>query len=281
MSEPAREVPITTPGPTRRITSRLESLAGSGRRNPVSYDGPFANPMTGAETSRLKKLGGMTLENNPLYQLGSDQISKTIRGDYLRPGSNPYLQSLSDTISEDATKKYGMAVDDTNAFLNKGGVLNSTGGNRLRRQATDDFGRNLNNSLTALYSDNYNMERGNQLSALSTGLQYGSSPFDQNFDLFGLEGLPRQIADRQSQGEYQEFLRTEGVEDRNAGLEFEQLMQLLEGYPLTQPSYIPGRSEIDNFSQIATPLALLAGSFAGGPAGGLMAGSLARRGVYA
>jgi hypothetical protein len=257
MGEQSRQITPNGAGNVTNISNRLESLAGKNVYTPTSYKGGYSTPLSEAEKSTRSKMYTQTADNNPLYQTGSSNILATLRGDYMNPESNKYLSSTADEITRKAKEAYHSELDSGNTFLNKSGNLYSTSGNKLRGDATKRFGETLTSGLNDLYSQNYTNERGNQLSALNSAMSYSQLPFQQSQDLMGYAGLERGINDKNLAGEYADYNRVEQGKEAGINQEYNQLMSLLSGYPMSYDQYTPGRSAFQDASSIMTPLAML------------------------
>lgn len=261
MGEPSRQIDPTVPSSMKSLTQRAENAMGRTRTPVTPYNKPFVNPASAGENRALESLRSLTYGYRPLYGRGTQMLSDTLGGRYLDPESNPYLSKTADVITKKAREGFGRELDMVDSGANRSGAFYSTGAARLRGDAADRFGQNLTNSLSALYGDNYTRERGNMLSALSPALSYDQIPFSMTSSLYGAEALPRTIADRQLAGQYQDFLRTNEETRYQNELPYNQLLSLLDAYPLAYPQYTPGRSAAQDFSDIAggvSNLALLA-----------------------
>lgn len=262
MGEPSRQIEARTPQQLVPITNTLQNLAGKRTYTPTRYDQPIFSPMTGGETSALNRLRSMTYGTQPLFAGGTQLISDTMRGKYLDPSSNPNLKKSADLISDKAKMTFEDALDEISGGSNKSGNLFSTSTKALKTGAAGAFSEGLSNALAGLYGGAYNNERSNQLSALSSGLNYTNLPFQQTSNLLTQEALPREIQNQMLGSNYQDFLRYNGEMRTDQNAQFNDLMALLQGYPIGYPQYSQGRSAFQDASSILGPLALLASSFA-------------------
>lgn len=97
-----------------------------------------------------------------------NQLLSTIRGDYLNPASNPYLQDTYNMAAKSLTDNYSMATAPQTSFLfGKGGQAfgDNSGFQQVQAKNQWDLGNNLQNLATNIYGQNYQNERGRQLAA--------------------------------------------------------------------------------------------------------------------
>lgn len=134
-------------------TSRLSSLA--------DYIGSGANPVNQTASSFMS--GARDLTTQPMLEglLGralapsaaETNLSGVARGDYLDPTTNPYLQALVKTSNQNAAN----ATKEAYAASGRYGSGNFASG----------MTKAINDTDTALFANQYNAERANQMSANS------------------------------------------------------------------------------------------------------------------
>jgi len=105
--------------------------------------------------------------NQPLFDQAQNELSKTMSGAYLLPGSNPYLQGTYDAAASRMADAYktGTAAQ-TNAAAGFGGAFGGSAQSELQGQQNRAFGDSLGQFANNLYGQNYQAERGRQLGAV-------------------------------------------------------------------------------------------------------------------
>jgi hypothetical protein len=114
------------------------------------------------------------LAGSPTLNAANNQITNTLNGDYLN--SNPYLQ-----------QNVGQAMDDVSGRVNSQFNNNNFGGSAHQETLT----RNLGNTASQMYGDNYARERSNQLSAAGQAIPLSMADYNDSSFLQGI-GAQRQ-----------------------------------------------------------------------------------------
>jgi len=105
--------------------------------------------------------------NQPLWDQAQDELSKTMSGAYLLPGSNPYLQGTFDAAAGRMADAYKNGTGaQTNAAAGFGGAFGGSAQSELQGQQSRAFGDSLGQLGLGLYGQNYQAERGRQLGAV-------------------------------------------------------------------------------------------------------------------
>ena len=113
-----------------------------------------SNQNAGIQMTQNQALGGFQGQQDV-----GDLYQQTIRGDFLTPDSNPYLQATADSIGRD----FNRTVGAQNASMQRtAGAFGNSG--LAQKMSMDNAG--LAGQLNNLYGQNYANERSNQLSAL-------------------------------------------------------------------------------------------------------------------
>ncbi len=108
-----------------------------------------------------------------------DQLFKTLRGDYLSPTTNPYWSSLTNAIQRQSQEYLNNNLNSVSQRgVATGGLLGSKAAQQ-KAATTRTSMQDLTDKLNALGANLYNTERGNQVAATGTGLQYGYAPAQQ------------------------------------------------------------------------------------------------------
>jgi len=105
--------------------------------------------------------------NQPLWDQAQNELSKTMSGAYLLPGSNPYLQGTFDAAAGRMADAYKNGTGaQTNAAAGFGGAFGGSAQSELQGQQSRAFGDSLGQFGLGLYGQNYQAERGRQLGAV-------------------------------------------------------------------------------------------------------------------
>lgn len=111
-------------------------------------------------------LGAFDFRNQPLREMGVDELTKQVGGFYLKPEANPYVEGIADEITRRSQEAFGQNLAASQSFAQRGGTLFSTktaqAGGEIARRASAD----LSGQLQALYGDQYNQERARQTAAV-------------------------------------------------------------------------------------------------------------------
>ncbi len=131
---------------------------------------PYVMGNLGAATTKATQLGAET----PLLGPGQAEMMKTINGDYLNPGTNPYLKDTVDQALGQARSQFN------SQYANIAG-----GGDNLTNSGFQEgLTRNLANTALPFYNQNYQTERGRQLGAATAAPDYTTSQYNAAFSPF-------------------------------------------------------------------------------------------------
>ena len=125
--------------------------------------GPYAGPFIGAQspyTLQSQQMQAATAQDqNSLTAQSQQGLGATIRGDYLDPSSNPYLQNTVNQALGQASSTFA-------------GQYGGNAGTNLSNSGYQEaLARNLGNTALPYYMNNYNQERQNQLNAFGMAPQ--------------------------------------------------------------------------------------------------------------
>lgn len=131
------------------------------------------------------------MSGSPLTQASQDQLTKTMRGDYLNPDSNPYFKSAIEASLRPQTDQFMNTIlpGITSAFEGSGRT-----GSGLHQNAVDQAVQNLNraqaDASVKAGSDQYSMERMNQIAGMKFAPQLAMQDY---FDInqLGVVGSAR------------------------------------------------------------------------------------------
>lgn len=171
-------------------SAALSAVTGQtqGAANQALYDAIFGAGATGANRSATSALGNeqdiarsASFANflAPNMGAGRAQQLATMQGQYLTPGSNPFLDSTADAMSRRLANayRYGTAPSTDAAFA-RAGSYGGSAHQQTKQMQQFDFGQNLSDSLNQLYGANYDRERQNMLNAGSEALQFGNQSLE-------------------------------------------------------------------------------------------------------
>lgn len=171
-------------------SAALSAIGGKtqGAANQALYNAIFGAGATGANRSAASALGneqdiarGASFANflSPNMGAGRAQQLATMQGQYLTPGSNPFLDSTADAMSRRLANayRYGTAPSNDAAFA-RAGSFGGSAHQQTKQMQQFDYGQNLSDSLNQLYGANYDRERQNMLNAGSEALQFGNQSLE-------------------------------------------------------------------------------------------------------
>lgn len=126
------------------------------------YPGQTVASQSPYTTQSIEALAGQSAPGS-LTNQGQAEFGKTIAGDYLKPESNPYLQSNLNNAFNDIQSRVA-------------GTFGTKGGNNYGSSAHQEWlGRSLMEAASPLLNQNYQTERGRQLNAAQLAPQMGQA----------------------------------------------------------------------------------------------------------
>ena len=135
------------------------------------YDPALSQQVAGFNPTQLAglgALGGTAAPSLALAGSGVNQLEKTLSGDYLSPGSNPFLDQTYSAAARNMTDQYQMATAPSNAIAaQQAGVGGGSADQQNQALSRFGLGQNLSDLATQIYGGNYAQERGLQNSAMS------------------------------------------------------------------------------------------------------------------
>ena len=127
------------------------------------------------ETETALKLATARSLNNPLLGSSQKEIDSILKGNYLSPTSNPYLQGLYNQMAGDVTA-------GVQSQFSKAGRLGSAANQQV---LADELGQLANE----VYAPNYQMERQNMMAATQLAPQLAQADYQ---DIQALAGVGQQ-----------------------------------------------------------------------------------------
>lgn len=169
---------------------------------PYSPVTPFSNQQGRAFNMIENRATG----GSPVNTAASQNITDTLSGNYLTPGSNPYSKGIWDSMSNDIT-------DRVNSQFEMSGRYGSGA-------HTGELTRNLSNAGSNFFGNIYNTERGNQMSAIGMAPTIANQDY---FDASQLGGVGEQVQNLGQQ--YNQASR--GQFDYNQNLPYDMLSKYM------------------------------------------------------
>lgn len=169
MSGPSKETQENKPwGPQEEAYKRLfaagEAAFGATPKDPFTGD-LYADP-TEAQRTGVDWLKGLAPGLGSGVDLIRDLATKTVRGDFLKPESNPFLSSMLQVALDPVTKAFTeVALPSIEDASIAAGAYGGASQNLLKQAAAADFSKAGTDATTKIAYDNYLRERGNQMAA--------------------------------------------------------------------------------------------------------------------
>lgn len=158
--------------------------AGLSNKQYTPYEGQRIADLNSAQDSALQMTTGQALNGFQGQGDVGDLYQRTVRGDYLTPNSNPYLQATADAIGTN----YNRTTGAQNASMQR--TAGAFGNSGLGQKMAMDNGQ-LAGSLNNLYANNYNTERSNQLQAMQLAPQMQNMGYTDAKQLLGVGDIQR------------------------------------------------------------------------------------------
>lgn len=163
------------------------------------YAGPLTTSMSPQQTMGLDQIQSWAMNPSGLENSGTDLLNKTLQGQFLDPASNPYLQKSADAMSANMSKAIGANSQDLSDVFSKMGVsYRGPAEQKMRTAALSDFA----NSMTGMYGNAYNSERGNQMNALGQAQSWANMPGQRGAALMSAGAVPTALDQQNNQNMY-------------------------------------------------------------------------------
>lgn len=160
---------------------------GQGLANRGTYGGPMlASQSPYTMQAQQMQAQRAIAPQNPLYGQAQDQITSTMRGDYLSADSNPYLQGAVQ-----------QALDQVKMNVNK----QFSGDNYGSSGNQEWLAKSMANAALPIYAQNYQTERGRQLGATQMAPQLAGQMTAQDYASIDRLGAVGAAQDARSQAE--------------------------------------------------------------------------------
>jgi hypothetical protein len=131
----------------------------------------------------------------------------TVRGDYLNPASNPYLQGMVNTANNNITNAYqtGTAAQ-TDAAAARAGAFGGSAYNQTVQGNQKTLADSLASADNGIYGQNYTNERTNQLNAMQLAPQMQSMGYTDAQKILGVGDIQRSMTQDQLNNQYSNWL---------------------------------------------------------------------------
>jgi uncharacterized protein YukE len=160
----------------------LLSRGQSVTNNPYSfYNGDTVAGFAPEQEAGMKLGTERALAGSPTLNAANNNITSTLKGDYLSPDSNPYLK-----------QNVNRAMDDVQTRVNSQFSGNNYGGSANQELLT----RNLGDVANSMYGENYARERGNQLNAAGQATGLASADYQDANYLQGIGAQRQNLANQ-------------------------------------------------------------------------------------
>ncbi len=128
----------------------------------------------------MRRIERRARQGSPVQRLGNQQMRRTIRGGYLNPASNPYLEATYNAAADPVTRHYREAVAPSISanFSAAGRYGSNMAHTNAHQTAQDTLGRTLGDLGTQIYGGNYQRERGRQLRATAAAPAYAAADYN-------------------------------------------------------------------------------------------------------
>lgn len=181
-----------------------------------AYAGPYLGAQSTDTATALQMQADRARAGSPLTGAGQQSILSTIRGDYLRPDSNPYLQGAVQ-----------QGLDQV-----KRNVSSQFRGDNYGSSANQEWlAKKLSDSALPIYAQNYQTERGRQLAATGMAPQFAAQDY-ADIDRLAAVGATR---DARNQAEVEAGQRKANADWEHLA-NFQRILGAAGGYGATTSS---------------------------------------------
>lgn len=175
------------------LTGSAPSLAGI-----PTAPGPFVAGPTAMETDLLGRVGSFFSQPSPASAASRDLLGQTLRGDFLRPESNPFLQSTIEAAQRPLRRQFEeVTIPNLRSRFTASGQMIQPGGSspfdRAAALAQGDFLNASAEIATNITGQNFQAERGRQQQAVAQAIQLSQADLDNMVQGLRAVALPRLI----------------------------------------------------------------------------------------
>ena len=163
-----------------------------------TFKGPFTAGLTGPQKGILNRVTSLAGGPSDLQNQGRDVLGKTIRGDFLSPNSNPFLQDTIDAATQGTLRNFKeiQLPRLQGGFTAAGHTIQPGGSSPFDRAAALAQGDTLNtiaNIATNIASQNFQNERTRQADAVRQAETITGQDIDRAIQALQANELPRMI----------------------------------------------------------------------------------------
>ena len=142
------------------------------------YTGETVAPFNAAQNNALGTTIGLGSSTNPGVAAAGQNNVDTLSGKYLDPSSNPWLKSTFDAAAAPVTRAYMTATaPQTAGAMESAGRYGSGAYQNQVKNNEANLGASLNNLAANIYGNNYQTERGNQMTAAGQSAGLNSAQY--------------------------------------------------------------------------------------------------------
>ncbi len=200
--------------------ANLEQLYGQGA--PSYYPGQEVAPFAPETEAALQWQTNRALTGSPLTAAAQDQLTQTMRGDYLMAG-NPYLQNAFNAAAAPVMRNFSENVlPGVTAQFASSGRTNSGLHQNAVNSATTGLNESLSNMAGNMAYQNFGRERDNQIRGMMFAPELANADYS-DINQLGAVGSIRE-------GQYQNLLNSD-IEryNYNSNADWQRTMEYLAG----------------------------------------------------
>ena len=140
------------------------------------YGGQRTAGLNEMQTGGMQMIQDRAKNGSAVVNAGQGNVMDTLSGKYLSEG-NPYLSGAIDRASQDVTRNYTGAVNNTDANFARSGAFGGSAWQQAQEGAQRQLATGLGDVATQMRYQDYGNERQNQMNAQQMALQYGQQPY--------------------------------------------------------------------------------------------------------
>lgn len=174
------------------------------------YNGPLVAGLTDAETASLGRINA-TSGRSSLESAGRGELERTLSGQYLQPGSNPFLAGAIEAAQRPTLNAFREAGLTDRALFARAGQKLPASSPFARAAAIRDEGLAgaLGDTATRISAAAYEGERNRMTSAANQAAVFDKAELDKQLGILQANALPRLV---------QQYGIDKGVEEYNRRL---------------------------------------------------------------
>jgi len=196
----------------------------SGSNLPAYYPGQTIAQDSPEAQAALSARTGRALYGSPLTSAAQNQLTSTLRGDYLN--SNPYIDQTYNKAAKGVTQNYNEVVNPAiDSAFTKGGRFGSGAYAAARNQSDRSLGTSLTDLATNIYGQNYSNERQNQVQGQLYAPDLANQDYYDIDQLSSVGDYKTNLAQQQLDADRERY-NYEATQDQRA---LQQYMELIQG----------------------------------------------------